>query len=154
MPCSLPAASSRVLTSASTSAARSSSLPFCVINCSVINATIETVNGTWLRIWPSMIRLQYFTAGIFYVPQEMPDWLRDVLVLNPLLQCIEWFRTAFFDQDAPPWLDRALEYIRELGPRRTYLTHMAHDVKHSRDCARLPPGIEFAYDGLEINDEF
>jgi capsular polysaccharide transport system permease protein len=72
----------------------------------VINATVETVNGSWLKIWPSIIRLQYFTAGIFYVPQEMPYWLRDVLVLNPLLQCLEWFRTAFFDQYAPPWLDR------------------------------------------------
>jgi capsular polysaccharide transport system permease protein len=73
---------------------------------SVINATVETVNGSWLKVWPSIIRLQYFTAGIFYVPQQMPDWLRDVLVLNPLLQCLEWFRTAFFDQYAPPWLDR------------------------------------------------
>jgi capsular polysaccharide transport system permease protein len=73
---------------------------------SMINATVETVNGSWLKVWPSIIRLQYFTAGIFYVPQEMPDWLRDVLVLNPLLLCLEWFRTGFFDQYAPPWLDK------------------------------------------------
>jgi capsular polysaccharide transport system permease protein len=78
---------------------------------SVINATVETVNGSWLKIWPSIIRLQYFTAGIFYVPQEMPYWLRDVLVLNPLLQGLEWFRTAFFDQYAPPWLDRGYATI-------------------------------------------
>jgi capsular polysaccharide transport system permease protein len=81
---------------------------------SVINATVETVNGSWLKIWPSIIRLQYFTSGIFYVPQEMPDWLRDVLVLNPVLQCLEWFRTAFFDQYAPPWLDRQYTVIATL----------------------------------------
>jgi ABC-type polysaccharide/polyol phosphate export permease/tetratricopeptide (TPR) repeat protein len=81
---------------------------------SVINATVETVNGSWLKIWPSIIRLQYFTAGIFYVPQEMPYWLRDVLVFNPLLQCLEWFRTAFFDQYAPPWLDRRYTVITTL----------------------------------------
>ena len=47
-------------------------------------------------------------------------------------------------------LERALEYVRELQPRRTYLTHIAHDIKHARDSALLPPGVEFAYDGLEI----
>jgi len=50
-------------------------------------------------------------------------------------------------------LERALLYIEELRPRRTYLTHITHDVKHARDSARLPPGVEFGYDGLEISDE-
>ncbi|HYE16278.1 MAG TPA: MBL fold metallo-hydrolase [Pyrinomonadaceae bacterium] len=48
------------------------------------------------------------------------------------------------------WLERSLEYVRELRPRRTFFTHMAHDILHARDCARLPPGVEFGYDGLEI----
>jgi phosphoribosyl 1,2-cyclic phosphate phosphodiesterase len=47
-------------------------------------------------------------------------------------------------------LERALEYVNELKPRRTYLTHIAHDIKHARDSALLPPGVEFAYDGLEV----
>jgi phosphoribosyl 1,2-cyclic phosphate phosphodiesterase len=51
------------------------------------------------------------------------------------------------------WLERALEYVAELRPRRTYFTHIAHDIKHARDSALLPEGVEFAYDGLEINDE-
>ena len=48
------------------------------------------------------------------------------------------------------WLDKALDYIEKLKPRRAYLTHIAHDVKHERDSARLPAGVEWAYDGLEI----
>jgi phosphoribosyl 1,2-cyclic phosphate phosphodiesterase len=51
------------------------------------------------------------------------------------------------------WLDKTLEYIRELGPRRAFLTHIAHDIKHARDSALLPRGVEWAYDGLEISDE-
>ncbi len=47
-------------------------------------------------------------------------------------------------------LDRALAYVEELKPRRAFLTHIAHDIKHERDSALLPPGVEFAYDGLEI----
>jgi phosphoribosyl 1,2-cyclic phosphate phosphodiesterase len=51
------------------------------------------------------------------------------------------------------WLDRALEYISELKPRRAYLTHIAHDILHERDSVRLPAGVEFAYDTLVISDE-
>lgn len=51
------------------------------------------------------------------------------------------------------WLDKALAYIAELKPRRTYFTHMAHDVKHARDSGLLPDGVEWAYDGLTVSDE-
>ena len=51
------------------------------------------------------------------------------------------------------WLERALEYVEELKPERTYLTHITHDVKHSRDSALLPAGVEWAYDGLVVSDE-
>lgn len=51
------------------------------------------------------------------------------------------------------WLDKALEYIELIKPRRAYLTHIAHDVKHGRDSSRLPPGVEWAYDGLQVSDE-
>jgi phosphoribosyl 1,2-cyclic phosphate phosphodiesterase len=51
------------------------------------------------------------------------------------------------------WLAKALEYIEKIQPRRAYLTHIAHDVKHARDSAKLPPGVEWAYDGLEVSDE-
>jgi phosphoribosyl 1,2-cyclic phosphate phosphodiesterase len=51
------------------------------------------------------------------------------------------------------WLERALAYIEELKPRRAYLTHIAHDILHARDTKLLPAGVEWAYDGLEINDE-
>lgn len=47
-------------------------------------------------------------------------------------------------------LEAALAYIAELRPRRTYLTHIAHDIKHARDSGLLPDGVEWAYDGLEI----
>ena len=33
---------------------------------------------------------------------------------------------------------------------RTLLTHMCHDLGHVATNAQLPPGIELAYDGLEI----
>jgi phosphoribosyl 1,2-cyclic phosphate phosphodiesterase len=50
-------------------------------------------------------------------------------------------------------LERALAYVDELKPRRTFLTHIAHDIKHARDTAALPDRVAFAYDGLEVSDK-
>ena len=50
-------------------------------------------------------------------------------------------------------LESALAYVEQLRPRRTYLTHITHDIKHARDSKLLPPGVEWAYDGLIIKDE-
>lgn len=44
----------------------------------------------------------------------------------------------------------ALAVVARLAPERTYLTHICHDLPHAATCARLPPGVELAYDGLSI----
>ena len=36
---------------------------------------------------------------------------------------------------------------RGSAPTRTYFTHICHDLPHAATCARLPAGVELAYDG-------
>ncbi|MBI2827887.1 MAG: MBL fold metallo-hydrolase [Acidobacteria bacterium] len=45
----------------------------------------------------------------------------------------------------------ALDAIARIAPRRAYLTHMAHDLGHAETSARLPGGVELAYDGLVLD---
>lgn len=47
-------------------------------------------------------------------------------------------------------LEKALEVIADLSPRRTFLTHLTHDLDHEETNRALPPGVELAYDGLEL----
>lgn len=47
-------------------------------------------------------------------------------------------------------LDQALAWVDLLKPRRAYFTHICHDLPHAETCAELPPNVELAYDGLEI----
>jgi phosphoribosyl 1,2-cyclic phosphate phosphodiesterase len=44
----------------------------------------------------------------------------------------------------------SLEVVRRLAPARTYLTHMTHDLGHQATNARLPAGVQLAYDGLVL----
>ncbi len=45
----------------------------------------------------------------------------------------------------------ALDAVRRIGPRRAFFTHIAHDLGHAGTNARLPPGVELAYDGLVLD---
>jgi phosphoribosyl 1,2-cyclic phosphate phosphodiesterase len=47
-------------------------------------------------------------------------------------------------------VDQAVEVSRALRPRLTFFTHMSHDLGHADTCARLPAGMELAYDGLVV----
>ena len=49
-------------------------------------------------------------------------------------------------------LEKALEYVETIKPRRTWFVHMCHEVKHAEFEAELPTGVRLAYDGLEIED--
>ena len=47
-------------------------------------------------------------------------------------------------------LDDALDWIDRLKPRRAVLTNLHTDMDYATLKARLPPGIDVAYDGMEI----
>jgi phosphoribosyl 1,2-cyclic phosphate phosphodiesterase len=51
-------------------------------------------------------------------------------------------------------VQQALDVVARLRPERTYFTHIAHDLAHEATCARLPAGVQLAYDGqmLEIHE--
>jgi phosphoribosyl 1,2-cyclic phosphate phosphodiesterase len=44
----------------------------------------------------------------------------------------------------------AVAAARVIGARRTFLTHMCHDLPHVETCAALPAGITLAHDGLRL----
>ena len=47
-------------------------------------------------------------------------------------------------------VSEALAAVARLQPRRTYLTHICHDLPHVATNAALPKGVELAYDGLQL----
>jgi phosphoribosyl 1,2-cyclic phosphate phosphodiesterase len=47
-------------------------------------------------------------------------------------------------------LSEAVEQARRIGARRTLFTHVSHEIDHADVSARLPAGVELAYDGLTV----
>jgi len=77
-----------------------------------------------------------------YIPQESREKLHGVkyLVINALRK--EKHISHFS-------LMEAVEIIREISPRKAFITHISHQMgRHSEISKELPPEIVFAYDGL------
>ncbi len=47
-------------------------------------------------------------------------------------------------------IDEALAAIEKLKPRRTLLTHICHELEHAATCAKLPDGVDLAFDGQRV----
>ena len=68
----------------------------------------------------------------------------DILVLDALRD--EPHETHFT-------LGEAVAMARRIAAPRTYFTHMTHDLPHAKTNARLPEGVQLAYDGLVLDIE-
>jgi phosphoribosyl 1,2-cyclic phosphate phosphodiesterase len=47
-------------------------------------------------------------------------------------------------------IEQALQIVERLKPKRTFFTHMAHEIEHEEASQKLPAGVEFAFDGLVV----
>ncbi len=47
-------------------------------------------------------------------------------------------------------IEEAIAFSKKIGAKRTYFTHIAHDLDHDATNRDLPEGFSLAYDGLEI----
>lgn len=78
------------------------------------------------------------------LPQQSIDAMRgvDTLVINALRHTPHMSHIT---------LDEALALIRDIAPRRAYLTHLSHDMgTHADTAATLPQGVAIATDTLSI----
>ncbi|MBK5276427.1 MAG: GPMC system MBL fold metallohydrolase [Desulfuromonadales bacterium] len=77
------------------------------------------------------------------IPEPSPALLKglDVLVIDGL----RWTPHPFHFN-----IESAIAVTQPLKPARTVLTHLSHDVLFA-DGARLPPGCEFAWDGMTFD---
>jgi capsular polysaccharide transport system permease protein len=70
-----------------------------------VNVVLSSLFPSYETFYAALIRLLYFASGIYYSPIMMPDMVRDWLEWNPVLQGIDLFRSGFFSQYHPHWLN-------------------------------------------------
>ena len=77
------------------------------------------------------------------IPQSSLEMLRglDVLFLDAL---------RYKPHPTHSTVDRSTATAEKLAARRTFFTHICHDLRHERAESLLPAHVRLAYDGLEL----
>jgi phosphoribosyl 1,2-cyclic phosphate phosphodiesterase len=50
-------------------------------------------------------------------------------------------------------VEQSLKIAASVRPKRTYFTHICHDLPHEATNASLPPGVQLAFDGMKLEFE-
>jgi phosphoribosyl 1,2-cyclic phosphate phosphodiesterase len=48
-------------------------------------------------------------------------------------------------------IEEAIDFARKVEAKKTYLTHISHELDHETTNSLLPSDVQLAYDGLEVN---
>lgn len=75
------------------------------VGVGAFNLVVVEMFPSYETVYAAFLRLLYVASGIYYSPIAMPDWVREALAWNPILQGIEFFRSGFFPQYEPHWLN-------------------------------------------------
>jgi phosphoribosyl 1,2-cyclic phosphate phosphodiesterase len=80
------------------------------------------------------------------VPAETLDKLRglDILFLDALRHTPHPTHST---------VEQSLKIAEEVRPKRTFFTHICHDLPHAATNAALPPGVQLAFDGMKLEFE-
>ncbi len=112
--------------------------------------TIAGLPWTPLRLMHGKIPIVGYRVGRFAyctdcsaIPPETWPLLADldVLVIDAL---------RYRHHPTHMTVDQALAVIDQVKPRRAFLTHIAHEIKHADLEPRLPQNVQLGFDGLTI----
>jgi phosphoribosyl 1,2-cyclic phosphate phosphodiesterase len=115
--------------------------PFQVLGTRIIPIRLE--HGPRFKVLGFRIGNIAYCTDTNHVPLESLERLRglDVLILDGLRH--QPHPTHFH-------LEEAVRVAQSIGARRTYFTHVSHDLEHDETNSRLPEGMELAFDGLRF----
>jgi len=80
------------------------------------------------------------------VPPETLEKLRDLDIL---------FLDALRYKPHPTHstVEQSLKIVDAVKPKRTFFTHICHDLPHEATNAALPPDVRLAFDGMKLEFE-
>ncbi len=77
------------------------------VSIGVLNAILFVLfDMVWLVTFILLSILMYTTSGAFILSSTLSSQTRDILWYNPLFQCVEWLRSAYYDGYASSSLSR------------------------------------------------
>jgi capsular polysaccharide transport system permease protein len=81
----------------------------------MFNSVMTLVTHTWFVSYSLSMIILWATAGILFVPDSLPVLFREILSYHPVLQLVEWMRSAYYEGYGALLLDRGYVINVALG---------------------------------------
>ncbi len=76
--------------------------PLLGLGTGLICASLARLWPTLDKLIPMCLRILFFASGVFFTVSRFPSRLSDILLLNPMMQLIEWQRYGFSHSSSAP----------------------------------------------------
>jgi capsular polysaccharide transport system permease protein len=67
------------------------------LGAGILNGLLVMAMPVWGTVFNLTIIVLYMISGIFFVPMALPEGVRYAMSFNPVMQTIEWMRSAYYD---------------------------------------------------------
>ena len=108
-----------------------------------ISITPLKVKHGKLDVFGYKINNMAYITDCSYIPKETFKKIQniDLLIIDAL---------RFEEHPTHMNLEEALEVVKKIKPKKTFFTHISHEMEHEKTNKMLPNNIELAYDGLNL----
>ena len=105
---------------------------------------------TYLSYRQAMMQVLGFRMGNFAYITDIQEHAEDVIeklqgVETLVVSALRWTKSSVHFT-----IDEAVAFSEKVGAKKTYFTHIAHELDHDSTNRVLPKNIQLAYDGLEL----
>ena len=94
-----------------------------------------------------------FRFGNMAYVVDILDYSKEIFIALEGVETLVIDGMAWQETLAHLGIPQIIEIAQKIGAKKTYLTHVAHEVEHEQANKNLPEGVEMAYDGLKIGLE-
>jgi phosphoribosyl 1,2-cyclic phosphate phosphodiesterase len=114
--------------------------------------TVNFCNLTWRTVCYQQYDMQVsgYRIGYFAYVMDLKSYDNSIF---KHLQGIETLVISGLRYRASPahlTLEEAMAFARKVGAKKTWFSHISHELPHEKTNQELPPDMQLAYDGLQI----
>lgn len=104
----------------------------------------------YLTYYQTGMKVTGFRVGNFAYVSDIREFSEDVITA---LQGVEILVLSALRHTATPMhfsIEEAIAFSKRIFAKKTYLTHISHDLEFEKTNALLPSNVRMSYDGLDI----
>jgi phosphoribosyl 1,2-cyclic phosphate phosphodiesterase len=125
-------------------------LDFVVLEKDFGSVDFEGVRWDYLSYFQAGMKVTGYRLGSFAYVSDIREYTDEALVALKGVETLVLSAARRVASEVHFGLEEARDFARRVGAKRTYLTHLSHELDYEEVSQQLPEGIYLGYDGLEI----